>query len=81
MSKITYEYYCESCKNIWEGSYPINYRDLPTTLPCPSCKEYTVKRSVGCAGFRLKGFCWSRDNYSRLLGDDPRGVFEQQKDE
>ena len=76
-----YEYFCKVCSKTWEENQPVDLRDLPTTLPCPSCSKYEISRMVGCAGFRLKGFCWSRDNYSRHLGDDPRGVIAQQKDE
>lgn len=75
-----YEFTCKACDKVWEESQPVDLRDLPTTLPCPYCGQYDVARTVGCAGFQLKGYCWSRDNYSRTLGDDPRGAYEHQKD-
>lgn len=69
-----YTYICDDCGYYWEEYLPIRLRDTPTELPCPNCEDFHVRREVGCAGFQLKGFCWSRDNYSRTLGDDPRGV-------
>jgi putative FmdB family regulatory protein len=42
---MQYDYYCESCEEVWEERQFLNDRDLPTTLPCPHCKATgTVKR-------------------------------------
>lgn len=68
-----YEYFCSKCNNSFEEQYLIEYRDVPVTQPCRNCKEYAVKRCVGNeGGFRLKGSCWARDNYSTHVGSDPR---------
>lgn len=76
-----YTFYCTECGYNWDESLRIEERDTPQSFPCPECHAYEVHRTVGCAGFQLKGFCWSRDNYSRTLGDDPRGVFHKDSDE
>jgi len=55
-------------------------RDDPIHLGnCEKCGGF-LRRLVGCAGFHLKGSCWSKDNYARTLGDDPRGHFANNKD-
>ena len=78
---ILYTYCCKSCGHNWDKFFKMEDRDYPLSFPCPSCGDYEVFRAVGCAGFQLKGFCWSRDNYSRTLGDDPRGVFHKNSEE
>jgi len=70
----TYTYSCLDCKHKWEELLPVAQRDNPIEMPCPECEGFNITRGVGCAGFVLKGFCWSKDNYSRTIGDDPRGV-------
>lgn len=60
-----YEYWCSECDNVFEEQQLIANRDLPTIRPCSCCGGYTINREVGNGGgFRLKGSCWSRDNYS-----------------
>ena len=66
-----YQYYCDKCDYNTEESYKVVDRDIPVNKRCPICNEGIVKRAVGCGGFELKGFCWARDNYSRLVGNDP----------
>lgn len=66
-----YQYYCTQCGYFLEESCRIVDRDLPVGKMCPDCDTGIVKRAVGCGGFELKGFCWARDNYSRILGNDP----------
>ena len=44
---------------------------------CQNCEDshaavFFMDRVMGYGGFQLKGSCWSRDNYSTVLGDDPR---------
>lgn len=42
---MRYDYYCTNCEDLWEEIQFLNDRDLPTTLPCPTCKkEGSVKR-------------------------------------
>jgi len=77
----TYSYTCKDCNHEWEELLPVAHRDNPTDMPCPECSSFHISRGVGCAGFQLKGFCWSKDNYSRTLGDDPRGVHAHVIDE
>jgi putative FmdB family regulatory protein len=36
---MNYEYTCAKCENLWEETTSISTRDLPTTEPCPKCKE------------------------------------------
>jgi len=66
-----YQYYCDKCDYRLEESCKISDRNLPVDKRCPACEYGIIKRAVGCAGFELKGFCWARDNYSRLVGNDP----------
>ena len=68
-----YGFMCSKCSYGFEQHLSIDERDIPTAQSCPRCNHYTVSRVPGYGGFRLKGFCWSRDNYTRTLGDDPRG--------
>lgn len=67
---VIYEYYHEDCGKVWEESYEVLNRDLPTILVCPWCGGYGVKRSVGCGGFQLKGGGWAKSGYSKFLGDN-----------
>ena len=64
-----YEYECPECGHVEELDRKIAERD--TLVFCSECHSVT-KRCIGSAGFILKGNCWSRDNYARVLGDDPR---------
>jgi hypothetical protein len=42
---MQYDYFCESCEEVWEEKQFLKDRDLPLTLPCPHCKKNgTVKR-------------------------------------
>lgn len=66
-----YQYQCASCKLKFTEVLPVADRHIPTTEPCPECGEPTVLKESVCAGFILKGHCWSKDNYSRYLADDP----------
>ena len=68
----TFEYVCEHCHLQWEQLLSIEERDDPTHQVCPRCSKPTVVRPTRCAGFILKGHCWSRDNYTTHVGDDPR---------
>jgi len=70
----TYEYKCDKCERIFESHRSVEQRNDFHLTPCGEECGGTLHRSVGCAGFQLKGFCWSKDNYSRTIGDDPRGV-------
>jgi len=67
-----YEYECDACHEPFEQEQKIEDRDAPCNTPCPFCGELAVLRGIGSVGFILKGSCWSRDNYARNLGDDPR---------
>ena len=75
---IRYGYTCDSCKYQFQVSLPVDERHEPTKHPCPKCGESAVMKDIGCATFILKGHCWSRDNYARVLGDNPRGHFAVQ---
>lgn len=66
-----YNYKCGYCNIEFSQDLAVADRTLPIDRPCPSCGEYMVRKTVGCGGFQLKGFCWSKDGYSRTLGDDP----------
>jgi putative FmdB family regulatory protein len=43
---MRYDYYCESCEEVWEETQFLNDRDLPTQEPCPHCGAKEVKRCV-----------------------------------
>ena len=77
---VMYRYCCAHCNRQFEEMHKIKDRDEPVSFPCVRCGEYEVYRVPGCGGFKLKGFCWSRDNYSRTIGDDPRGSQQKQED-
>ena len=64
-------YQCGSCDNEFELDLPVSDRDFPVREICSRCGEREIYRVPGCGGFQLKGYCWSKDNYSRVLGDDP----------
>lgn len=68
---IEYTYTCRGCHFSFTEKLPVNDRYLPTTLPCPQCGEMEVLKDIGSALFQLKGYCWSKDNYTRTVGDDP----------
>lgn len=76
-----YAYLCDNCKFEFTANLSVANRHDPTLFPCTECNEYMIRKQIGCAGFVLKGYCWSRDNYSRTLGDDPRGHFQQDRSE
>lgn len=76
-----YTFVCKTCGYNWDEQLKVEERDLPLSAACPKCGDYEIYRAVGCAGFQLKGFCWSRDGYARTLGDDPRGVFHKDSSE
>lgn len=76
----TYIYKCKKCGHIFEELFPVDNRDYPLSFACDNCGEYELYRVPGCGGFILKGSCWSRDNYSTLVGDDPRGHFQKEED-
>jgi len=67
---IVYQFECPECGALREESLAIKDRDAVKFL-CHRC-DTELRRSVGCGGFELHGTCWSRDGYSRILGDDPR---------
>lgn len=46
-----YEYMCTECGMKWEDKFPVEYRDLPETHPCPRCQTYSVKKMVGMFSF------------------------------
>lgn len=46
---MRYDYFCESCKEVWEEVQFLKDRDLPTTLPCPHCGIKEVKRGYTTA--------------------------------
>lgn len=65
-----YEYECPACGARTEEQKKIDGRDEPVYCEC----SVAMSRVPGNAGFILKGACWSRDNYARVLGDDPQGM-------
>lgn len=69
---ILYEYICTRCNLRFEKTMELSKRDAPCSEPCPRCLEMSIERPTRCAGFILKGHCWSRDNYTTHVGDDPR---------
>jgi putative FmdB family regulatory protein len=68
---ITYEYYCDACHLTFECHVSIEERDKQT---CCLCDGQTT-RSVGCAGFQLKGSGWEKDGYG---GVPPTGIKEDE---
>lgn len=66
-----YGFKCDKCGAIREEQIAVGDRDK-ITFYCHRCKDAPMSREVGCGGFTLKGTCWSRDGYARVLGDDPR---------
>lgn len=45
---MRYDYNCEECNEVWEETNGIQFRDTPTTLPCPKCNKLgSVKRIIG----------------------------------
>ena len=75
-----FEYCCRHCGLKFEQMRKSVERDEPLAFSCKRCGEYELFRVPGIGGFHLKGFCWSRDNYSRTVGDDPRGHFQKEED-
>jgi len=69
-----YMYVCEHCYLKWEDIQPIALRDLPTTLPCPRCQEYEVRRVPARVSFVVKeGACGNASTgYSSTVGDAER---------
>lgn len=77
---ILYEYRCNHCGFTFEEQHNVEDRNSVLAFGCGRCGEFELYRMQGCGGFKLKGHCWSRDNYSRTVGDDPRGHFEKSED-
>lgn len=65
-----YSYKCSECGAKREEQLAVSERNK-VTFYCHRCNTPMV-REVGCAGFQLKGTCWSKDGYARILGDDIR---------
>ena len=67
-----YEYYCSTCGYVFEECYKIEWRDYPTTLPCPRCVAgYTVSRRLTVPTIDVKeGACGNASTgYSSTHGD------------
>lgn len=45
-----YDYNCSSCQYCFEKNVKISECDRPTTEPCPSCSELTVKKTITAPG-------------------------------
>lgn len=75
-----YRYCCSNCGVQFEDILKVADRDNQLAFACNRCGAFDIFRVPGCGGFHLKGFCWSRDNYSRSVGDDPRGHFQKNED-
>jgi putative FmdB family regulatory protein len=47
-----YDYRCNSCGNVWEENLPIDDRDVPLSLPCPTvnCSAPQIERIAAAPG-------------------------------
>lgn len=52
---MTYDYYCDKCKDIWEESHPMKDRDLPVGNECPCSKRGFIKRGVCAPALSFEG--------------------------
>jgi putative FmdB family regulatory protein len=66
-----FEYVCSNCNFNWEDIVPTEYRDLPTTYPCPRCQQHTVEKAIRAFSFSVpEGSCGNAANgYSSTHGD------------
>ena len=55
-----YEYRCESCNHEMEAVQKISDEPL---VKCPACANYTLKKIISAAGFRLKGGGWYETDF------------------
>lgn len=45
----TFSYKCNNCGSLFELILKINENDVPTTEPCPYCKQLSVSQTISFA--------------------------------
>ena len=68
---MIYEYHCDQCEFTWEDNFKVDWRDYPTTQPCPRCKQYEVRRVLCVPTIDVReGACGNASTgYSSTHGD------------
>lgn len=72
-----YQWECKDCDADFEVDATVEQRDACAL--CKLCGSRNIRRLQGCAGFILRGTCWSRDNYARHVGDTPEWKSSKKK--
>lgn len=67
---MRYEYYCKTCGHTYQLDRKIVDRDNEVDMNCSECEDGIIARSVGCAGFVLKGGGWADSGYATTIGDE-----------
>ena len=56
----TYEYLCASCHHEFSAKQRMSE---PRLEECPACKQVSLQRVIGAAGFALKGGGWYQTDF------------------
>ena len=68
---MIYQYSCDNCHYVYEDNFKVEWRDYPTTQPCPRCHQYEVRRDITVPTIDVKeGACGNASTgYSSTHGD------------